>query len=157
MSDGELEIERKYLLRALPQFPERLGRRLLTIDPGYVPGERIRERLRRVEEQGGERWVRTVKLGRGLTRHEFEDETTADIFQAMWPLTRGRRLRKRRHVIPEGALLWEVDEFLDRPLVLAEIELPAEDTVVTPPEWLVAVIEREVTGQVPYLNSTLAR
>jgi len=27
-------------------------------------------------------------------------------------------------------LVWEVDEFLDRELVLAEIELPTEDTVL---------------------------
>lgn len=157
MSDSELEIERKYLLRALPVFPERPGRRILTIDQGYVPGERIRERLRRVEEGGRERWYRTVKLGHGISRHEFEDETSAEIFLAMWPLTQGRRLRKRRHVIPERALLWEIDEFLDRPLQLAEIEIPSVDTEVSIPDWLAPVIDREVTGQTAYLNSTLAR
>jgi CYTH domain-containing protein len=157
VSDAELEIERKYLLRALPALPERAGRRTLTIDQGYIPGERVKERLRRVEEDGRERWYRTVKLGKGLSRLEFEDECNAEIFGAMWPLTQGRRLRKRRHVIPEGALFWEVDEFLDRPLHLAEIEIPSVDTQVAIPDWLAPMIEREVTGEVAYLNSTLAR
>jgi CYTH domain-containing protein len=157
VSDSELEIERKYLLRALPAFPERAGRQTLTIDQGYIPGDRIRERIRRVEENGRERWYRTVKLGQGLSRPEFEDETTAEVFLAMWPLTQGHRLRKRRHVIPEGALTWEIDEFLDRQLVLAEVEIPTAETKVAIPDWVTAVLDREVTGEVPYLNSTLAR
>ncbi len=157
MSDAELEIERKYLLRGMPVMPDLPGRRTLTVDQGYIPGERIKERLRRVEENGREKWYRTVKLGKGLARHEFEDETNGEIFLAMWPLTQGRRLRKRRHVVPDGHLFWEIDEFLDRQLVLAEIELPAIDAVVTIPDWLHDVLDREVTGETPYMNSTLAR
>jgi CYTH domain-containing protein len=157
VSDSELEIERKYLLRALPDFPERAGRKTLTIDQGYVPGERVKERLRRVEEDGAERWYRSVKLGTGLSRLEFEDECSAEIFNTMWPLTDGRRLRKRRHVVPEGAFIWEIDEFLDRQLMLAEVEIPTADTAVSIPGWVAAVLDREVTGEVPFLNSTLAR
>ena len=54
----------------------------------------------------------------------------------MWPLTLGRRLRKRRHAVPEGGLTWEIDQFLDRDLVLAEVELPSAETPVTVPKWL---------------------
>ena len=59
-------------------------------------------------------------------------------------------------VVPEGALTWEIDEFLDRPLVLAEIELPAEDTEVVVPGWLEPELLREVTGEVEYSNSNIA-
>jgi CYTH domain-containing protein len=157
VSDSELEIERKYLLRGMPVLPERVGRRALTIDQGYIPGERVKERLRKVEDDGAVRWYRSVKLGKGLSRLEFEDECSAEVFDTMWPLTRGRRLSKRRHVIPEGPLNWEIDEFLDRELVLAEVEIPTAETVVTIPAWIAAVLDREVTGEMPYLNSTLAR
>ena len=156
-AEPHLEIEHKYLLSGLPELPEREGRRTLEVDQGYIPGLAIRERIRRVSEGETQRHFRTVKLGTGLARQEFEDETTSEAFDAMWPLTEGRRVRKRRHVIPEGELHWEIDQFLDRDLVLAEVEIPTADTVVTFPDWLTPVLEREVTGEVAYLNSTLAR
>jgi CYTH domain-containing protein len=59
--------------------------------------------------------------------------------------------------VPHGQLTWEIDEFTDRALVLAEIELPSADTDVEIPGWLEPCIEREVTGDVKYLNSTLAK
>ncbi len=154
---ASLEIERKYLLRELPDLPDVPGRRTLEVEQGYLPGERVRERIRRVGENGRERWYRTVKLGLGLSRLEFEDETTAGIFGALWPLTVGRRIRKRRHAVPQDGMVWEVDQFLDRELVLAEIELPAAGTPVTVPEWLAPHVVREVTGEPGYQNSVLAR
>ena len=154
---ANLEIERKYLLRSLPELPGDSGRRTVEIEQGYIPGERVRERIRRVRENGRGKWYRTVKLGLGLERLEFEDETTAEIFDALWPLTTGHRIRKRRHVVPAGDLAWEIDQFLDRELVLAEIELPSAETPVTVPEWLAPCVVREVTGEPAYLNSTLAR
>jgi CYTH domain-containing protein len=75
----------------------------------------------------------------------------------MWPLTKGKRLTKRRHRVPQGDLTWEIDEFTDRDLVLAEIELPSAETPVEIPDWLEPWVEREVTGDVAYLNWTLAK
>lgn len=156
-SEAHLEIERKYLLRELPDLPDHSGRRALEIEQGYIPGKKVRERIRRVREGGRGRWYRTVKLGLGLERLEFEDETTADIFDALWPLTAGHRIRKRRHAVPEGELIWEVDQFLDRDLVLAEVEIPSAETPVTVPDWLAPHVVREVTGEPAYQNSALAR
>jgi hypothetical protein len=45
-----LEIERKYLLRALPR--QLRGAAADEIDQGWLPGERLRERVRRVREPG---------------------------------------------------------------------------------------------------------
>jgi CYTH domain-containing protein/CHAD domain-containing protein len=149
------EIERKYLLSSLPKQVRR--GRALEIVQGYLPGERLVERLRRVKDDGGTSFYRTVKLGRGIVRTEVEEETTRHVFDRMWPLTRGRRLNKRRWEIPDGALTWQVDEFTDRRLVLAEVELPAEDTAVEIPKWLRAHVVREVTGEDAYQNAQLAR
>ncbi|HSA55831.1 MAG TPA: CHAD domain-containing protein [Gemmatimonadaceae bacterium] len=155
-----IEIERKYLLAGLP---ERMpAATVTTLTQGYVPGERLVERLRTVERDGARRYYRTVKVGTGLVRTELEEETTRAVFEAMWPLTAGHRLTKRRHAVSDGeggagALVWEIDEFTDRPLVLAEVELPDEGTEVQLPAWLAPVVEREVTSDPAYLNFNLAR
>jgi CYTH domain-containing protein len=88
---------------------------------------------------------------------ELEDETDADLFESLWPLTEGRRVTKRRHKVREGDRVWEVDEFLDRDLVLAEVELPSVDATVELPDWLRPHVVREVTSESEYKNENLAR
>ena len=53
-------------------------------------------------------------------------------------------------------LVWEIDEFLDHPLVLAEVELPSETYDVQVPAWLEPHIEREVTEEPAFRNYHLA-
>jgi CHAD domain-containing protein/CYTH domain-containing protein len=148
------EIERKYLLTAVP--PEAGAVEPLEIEQGWLPGERLVERLRRLRWNGSEAWFRTVKAGAGLERIEVEEATSSEVFDGIWPLTDGRRVRKRRYRVPAGDLIWEIDEFLDRELVLAEVELAAVDTPVVPPEWLQPYLVREVTGEAEYENRHLA-
>ena len=155
VSNGNREIERKYLLTALPL-------RVLTapaahIDQGYLPGVRINERVRRTKRNGAVRYYRTIKSGAGIEKLEIEEETDERFFAAVWPLTLGHRVEKRRYEVAEGELLWEVDEFLDRTgLWLAEVELTAVDQVVVLPGWLAEFVEREVTEEVRYTNHALA-
>ncbi|MDB4876382.1 MAG: domain containing protein [Gemmatimonadetes bacterium] len=155
MATNEREIERKYLLRALPA--EAAGAPVVEMDQGYLPGERILERIRRVTAADGVRYYRTVKVGVGIERLEFEEETTELFFTTVWPLTRGRRVHKRRYVVPAGGMAWEIDEFLDRTLVLAELELERADQAVEIPGWLRAALDREVTEEKGFSNFELAR
>jgi adenylate cyclase len=151
-----IEIERKFLLSALPSLPA--VRDVLEIDQGYIPGTQLLERLRRQTHRDGRvRYFRTVKLGTGLERLELEDETDARIFDHLWVLTAGMRLTKRRYLVPEGSLTWEVDEFTDRVLHLAELEIPSRDMRVEPPAWLKPVVVRDVTDEREYTNRSLAR
>jgi CHAD domain-containing protein/CYTH domain-containing protein len=154
--EGDLpeEIERKYLLTGLPPYP-RNTRRLL-IDQGWIPGEQLQERLRRVRGGGSIRYFRTVKLGRGIRRVEVEEETTPEVFRRLWGLTVGRRVRKRRFILEEDGHTWEIDQFLDRELVLAEVELPSAETPVALPPWLQPLVVREVTGEDAFVNVNLA-
>ena len=94
-----------------------------------------------------------------MRRIEVEEATTRELFEALWALTEGRRVRKRRHVVPHGELAWEIDDFADRDLVLAEVELPADatDTTVTLPAWLAPHVVREVTDEAEFVNARLAR
>ena len=155
-----LEIERKYLLRFVPD--EARDSRFVDIAQGYVPGERLHERIRRVTTSTGNghrdvRYYRTVKTGEGVMRTELEEETTEAVFETMWPLTRGRRLRKRRFAVDVDGRTWEIDEFRNRDLVLAEIELGSEDEDVIFPPWLAPAVQREVTTEPEFQNINLAR
>jgi CYTH domain-containing protein/CHAD domain-containing protein len=156
-SRGDMEIERKFLLRRLPIATADAPS--VEIEQGYLPGEKLVERLRRIRyADGAEKWFRTVKAGNGLVRVELEEEADADLSRAMWQLTQGRRLLKRRYSIRQSDdLVWEVDEFLDRELVLAEIELPTPNTVFELPPWLQDVLDREVTHEPQYSNARLAQ
>lgn len=150
----EREIERKFLLREMPPLPP--GAEPLWIEQGWLPGERLRERLRRSTTRDGSRWYRTVKLGSGVQRVEVEEETTPEVFDVLWPLTEGRRVRKQRFRVPVGDRVWEIDRFADRDLVLAEVELDAPDDPVSLPAWLEPVVVREVTDDPAYVNANMA-
>jgi CYTH domain-containing protein len=64
-------------------------------------------------------------------------------------------VEKIRHRIDHAGHTWEVDEFLglNAGLVVAEIELDAEDEAFATPDW----IGQEVTGEKRYYNSSLIR
>jgi CYTH domain-containing protein len=155
MANDDREIERKYLLRALPEGVD--AHAAVEIDQGYIPGEKVRERVRRVAAGALVRYVRTIKVGGGMNRFEFEEEATEEFFATVWPLTQGHRLRKRRYRVPGATGVWEVDEFLDRELILAEIELEAEDQPVEIPPEIAAVMDREVTDEPAFSNYKLSR
>ncbi|NIM52262.1 MAG: CHAD domain-containing protein [Gemmatimonadales bacterium] len=150
-----VEVERKYLLSRLPATIQ--SAKSAEIEQGWLPGRQLQERLRRIYGPDGDRYYRTVKVGSGVSRIEIEEEASATVFEHLWPLTEGRRLRKRRYYVPDGELTWEIDEFLDRELVLAEVELPSAAISVTPPTWLASVVLKDVTGESEYLNVNLAK
>jgi len=89
-----------------------------------------------------------------LTRAEYEYPIPVADAEALLALRSGRLIEKRRHIVPHGALRWEIDVFsgdLDG-LVIAEIELPSEGTAFARPAWL----GEEVTGEPRYSNASLA-
>lgn len=150
-----VEIERKFLLTGLPERAK--GLPALEVAQGWIPGAVLQERLRRTCGPGEERFTRTIKLGAGKTRTELEEPTTREVFESLWPLTEGRRVFKRRYPVADKDLVWEIDEFTDRDLTLAEVELSGEDEASEPPDWLRPYVAREVTGEPEYLNVNLAR
>jgi CYTH domain-containing protein/CHAD domain-containing protein len=151
-----MEIERKYLLHACPpEAQQSPGER---IEQGWIPGTEIRERLRRrTRADGSVSCSRTMKLGPAEARIELEESMPEELFETMWPLTSGARVRKVRHMVPWGPHAWEIDVFLDRELVLAEVELETLDEAVEMPAWLAPFLVRDVTGEPAYFNTALAR
>ncbi len=145
-----MEVERKFLV---PDPPDLRGTETVEIAQGYLAiGEDGQVRLRR----RGDRLLLTAKRGAGLSRDEAEVEIDALAFERLWPLTEGRRLQKRRHLIPHGALAIELDVYAGdlEGLIVAEVEFPSEEDArrFQPPDWL----GDEVTGDRRYLNETLA-
>jgi CYTH domain-containing protein len=59
--------------------------------------------------------------------------------------------------IAHGHHVWEVDRFLDLPVVLAECELGSADERLEMPAWLAPFVVREVTEEPAFRNSELAR
>jgi CHAD domain-containing protein/CYTH domain-containing protein len=149
------EIERKYLLKSLPAPMPPAS--VVEIHQGYVPGERLTERVRSMRSAAGVSYHRTIKFGSGIERVEMEEPTTKRVFDGLWALTNRKRVWKRRHHVEEDGRTWEIDEFLDRPLVLAEVELDDPSDVPPIPGWLEPVLDREVTDDDDFTNLSLAR
>jgi CYTH domain-containing protein len=146
------EIERKWLPEAPPGgLADHPSRR---VEQGYVAlDEHAEVRVRRT----GDQRTLTIKSGAGLVRVEEELPLSADQFDALWPLTAGRRVVKTRHLIPLGdGLTAEVDVYEDAlaGLVTAEVEFPSEQAAArfVAPAWL----GRDVTGDARYANRALA-
>jgi CYTH domain-containing protein/CHAD domain-containing protein len=146
------EIECKFVLAELPaELADRPG---VQISQGYLSnGEGAEIRLRRA----GERTLLTVKTGSGEVREEVEVELAGELFEALWPLTEGRRIVKRRLLEPlDRELVAEVDVYAERlaGLLVAEVEFGSERQArgFEPPAWL----GREVTGDPRYANRALA-
>lgn len=147
-----IEIERKFVLSEPPRGLDHAPSD--AIEQGYlaITDDGIEVRIRRI----GDRTVLTVKQGSGERRLEEEVDIPASSFAALWPLTEGRRIEKRRFLLDHDGHQVEVDVYaggLDG-LVVAEIEFESEQASAAfdPPDWL----EREVTGDEGYANQRLA-
>lgn len=140
---------RRFLLAALPAA-EGVP---LEITQGWIPGVRRQERLKRVVSGGEERFY----LVKGGSEREVEEETGRVVFERLWTLTEGRQVLKRRYRIAEGERIWEVDDFLERGLVIAESELAGTPGPVELPPWLRPLVVHEVTGEDRYLDENLAQ
>ena len=152
-----LEIERKYLLSAMPTLTGLDVKRAWTIEQGYIPGQSITERIRRAVSRDWVKCTRTVKLGAGVSRIEFEDEIDPELFEQLWGATQGQRVTKERFVVSTPSGTWELDRFTDRQLVLLEIELSSENEAVHMPDAFKAVLVHEVTDDKKFTNWALSR
>jgi CYTH domain-containing protein len=144
-----MEIERRYLVKGD-------GWRNAGVTQEYWQGylSVAPERTVRIRIVGDQAWLTIKGKISDVSRHEFEysipraDALT--MLDAMCPM----QVRKMRTRLEFAGHLWEVDEFsgANAGLLLAEIELPSEDTPFDKPDWLGA----EVTADSRYTNAWLA-
>lgn len=144
-----IEIERKFLVvgDAWRDAPA------VFYSQGYL--NRDKARTVRVRIAGEEAFLTIKGTSVGASRAEFEYPIPLWDARELLAMCEQPLIEKNRRKIFYHEFVWEVDEFLgeNRGLVVAEIELPAEDAVFTLPEW----VGEEVTGDVRYFNSNLSR
>jgi len=145
-----LEIERKFLVHG-KAWKE--GAEAVSIRQGYLAsGERAVVRIR----LKGDRGILTIK-GRkaGISRLELEYETPTAEAETLLDLCEGSLIEKTRYLKTAHGKLWEIDVFEGRNLglIVAEIELEAEDETFEVPDW----VTREVSDDPRYANAALSQ
>jgi CHAD domain-containing protein len=149
------EIQRRFVLRRVPATAQPFA--LQEIEQGWLPGTRVVERIRALRREDPPVRYRTTRWSTGATAPAPDGEVDQALFEEIWPLTAGRRVTKRRHVVSDYGLEWEIDQFLDRDLVIADVVVAGREAPVPVPEWLQPYIVREVTGDGAYTSPALAR
>jgi adenylate cyclase len=142
-----VEIERKFLVKG-DGWRSTSG---TDIGQGYLNLDKRRTVRVRI---AGEKAFLTIKgPSAGATRTEFEYAIPASDAHAMLQLCDGSPISKTRYVVAFEGMKWEIDEFhgANEGLVVAEIELTAEDQTFALPDWVAG----EVTDDPRYFNSNL--
>lgn len=168
LEDLQLEIERKYLIRRLPEhiadricaasedtdtfagadiYPCRI------ITQGYLntdPVIRIR--------QDNDLYELTYKSKGFMARQEYNLPLTKEAYEHLLMKIDGRLIKKKRYMIPlDCGLTAELDVFEEHlaPLILVEVEFPTEEAALSfvPPSWF----GEDVTFSGKYHNSNLSR
>jgi CYTH domain-containing protein len=157
-----IEIERKFLLKAMPDI---LPSEIIKIDQFYFKNkEGIWERVRQYDSNvNGKKWIHTIKYRiNDMSNEEVEKEISKKEFdkfktKCYTNKLNARHIRKERWVYPDGDLKWEVDLFKDNyHLIIAEIEIPSEDYELNIPEFINKKSLLEVTGLKQFSNRSLS-
>ena len=157
-----IEIERKFLLKAMPDV---LPTEVVKIDQFYFKNkEGVWERVRQWNSNlYGKRWIHTIKTKiSDFSSEEVEKDITKLEYEEFKKGCRenksnSRYIKKERWIYPDGDLYWEVDIFKDKcHIIIAEIEIPSEDYDLNIPEFISKKTLLEVTGQKLFSNRSLS-
>ena len=178
---GNIEIEMKYLIRenkvnyAAPifwnMFPSIYSLKKSTIKNGVLihqgyfnqeDGTELTDKLFSTEldfvphefrmRDKDENHYFTIKGEGTISRRELEVEISKKVFDKYWPMTSGNQLIKKRLNIPFQDYVVEIDVYLDRDLIVAEIEVPTIEIA----NGLIP-LGNDITHNLTYKNKNLAR
>lgn len=157
-----LEIERKFLLRGMPNLSDLGAYQPVKIEQiylGSVHGEEVRIR-RRIATDGSSIYCRTVKKPTGVAgvRNEYESTLTAREYGELAKFRQQgtRMIMKTRYCFLWENQYFELDKFINplgRPFL--EVELTERNDRITIPPFI--HVEREVTGDPVFSNRALAQ
>ncbi len=145
------EIERKFLVKGSVWQTLAQGE---TYRQGYLSS--TKERVVRVRTIGETGFLTIKGITTNGSRAEYEYKIPGkDADEMLSNLCERPLIEKKRYVIPQGDLKWEVDEFFgeNKGLVVAEIELNTINQEFDKPDW----IGEEVTEDPRYFNSNLSK
>ena len=143
------EIERKFLVKSLPNLDKRTKDKILQ---GYIsksPEVRVRQK--------GSLYFLTIKSQGALNRKEFETLITLSHFKTLWYDFIEEYISKTRYYIRlNQQSIAELDIYHDEleGLITVEVEFESEEEAnnFTPPDWF----GKEVTYDSRYKNKNLA-
>lgn len=145
-----MEIERKYLLKELPENLDTYPHRQL--EQGYLCTAPV-VRIRRDDDK----YELTYKSGGMMVRQEYNLPLNKASYEHLKEKIDGRLIAKKRYMIPYEHYTIELDVFENdlAPLVLAEVEFETEEQAnsFTPPDWF----GEDVTFSKMYHNSRLSQ
>ena len=150
-----IEIERKF--KVAGNFRPYVSRSY-RICQGYLSSAPERTVRVRIKGDKGYITVKGISSENGTSRFEWEKEIPAREAADLLKICEKGMIDKTRHIVEVdgsgGKNVFEVDEFHgdNEGLVIAEIELSAEDEDFARPQWL----GEEVTGDNRYYNSYLS-
>lgn len=147
-----VETERKFLVKG--DF-RKVATRKAEITQAYIivdPQKTIRIRI---ADDTAFITIKTKAPEGSFSRGEWEFEIPLGDAIELIDLCRPGRIIKTRYYVPAGKHTFEVDVFHDKNegLIIAEIELEAENEEYIRPDWL----GEEVTGDPRYYNSNLIK
>jgi CYTH domain-containing protein len=145
-----MEIERKYLVKTLPEDLDSYPCRFL--EQGYLSTEPV-VRVR----QDNDKYELTYKSKGLMVREEYNLPLTKGSYDHLKAKADGRIITKKRYMIPFEKYTIELDVFEGdlAPLTLAEVEFTSEEeaNAFVAPDWFA----EDVTFSKLYHNSFLSR
>ena len=175
-----LEIEKKYLISQKDEFYATSGlrtyftsyedlkdtvmRKGVKIRQGYLPvsiGKEIAGMIgvdvsfepseARLRDQGG-KYILTLKSSGGLERYETPDaEISSTIFESYWPYASNKIEKVRMKIHHEGHIA-EIDVYMDRDLIIAEVEVQTKEIANR-----ISPLGIDITEDLNYKNHALAK
>lgn len=158
----KLEIERKFLLKSLPNIKPSQS---IEIDQYYLKNSSgIWERARTwISDNGDTKYIHTIKksVSKGVNMEDeyfmSEEDYTSFKNRCHLPGSDSRFIKKIRYIYPSGDLYWEVDQFDNGyHLIVGEIEIPTKGYKLTIPDFIKEVMLLEVTGLKQFNNRNLS-
>jgi len=148
-----LEIERKFLVR--DDSFKSLAMSSIPIEQGYMMSEDDCVIRIRTAAENAVLTIKSKTKPNSIARYEWEYPIPFEDARKMLEICTLNIISKTRYFVPVGKHTFEVDVFHgdNEGLVVAEVELSAEDEFFECPDWL----GEEVTAEKCYYNVFLAR
>jgi len=147
------EIEKKFLVTSDGFKREAVKETRIT--QGYLSSVPARTVRVRIKGKAGFITIKGIGNDSGASRYEWEKEIPVKEVEELLKICEPGVIDKTRYEVKAGNHTFEVDEFYgeNQGLVVAEVELQAENDHFEKPAWL----GEEVTGDVKYYNSMLMK
>lgn len=166
IKDGQVKITTPSFLKLFPSI-ESLVRKVAqhgeSIRQGYLPLETAKllcDKINlnvsfevseaRIRERNNKQTF-TLKGEGDLVREEKEVTITKELFEAYWTETEGKRVEKLRLRKPYEGYTAEFDVYINRLLIIAEIEFPSVEVANKIPP-----LGEDITANAYYKNKNLA-